>query len=299
MRWLAAIVCVVWLAPAVASAQSKKQEALEHFEQAEAYMKTKAYESAIQEYEAAYALVPKAGFLFNIGLAYEAWGKADKALEYYESYLKKEPKGRAATEARARAEALRNAVAEARARDAKRAEAARRATEGEAAMSSGDHEAAKAAFSDAYALSSDPEYVFELAEAHRARGDRAQAIVEYERYRSLAAGGERSALALERASTLKRELARDVEDPDGNGGKQPPDRDLIGPNDKPEPVEPRAKDGGGLRWGWVAVGAGLIAGGIAADVLPESGDNGEWDATDFLPLGLYGAGGFFVYKGVF
>jgi hypothetical protein len=43
----------------------------------------------------------------------------------------------------------------------------------------------------------------------------------------------------------------------------------------------------------------VVAGGVLADVLPDSGENGEWDATDFVPVGLYAAGGFFVYKGVF
>src|SRR5215468_1047360 len=59
------------------------------------------YDQAIASYQAAYALAPRAGGLFNIGRAYHKKGDAQHALEYYRRYLADEPKGPVAAEARA------------------------------------------------------------------------------------------------------------------------------------------------------------------------------------------------------
>ena len=99
--------------PAVVGAQkqSDEEEAREHYNQAEMYMKAGVYDLAITEYRKGYKLTPNAhGFLFNIGLAYEKMGDKTKAVESFEQYLEKEPKGKKAAEARARAVALRRAM---------------------------------------------------------------------------------------------------------------------------------------------------------------------------------------------
>ena len=76
----------------------------------------------------------------------------------------------------------------------------------------------------------------------------------------------------------------------GNGSSN--GADIIG---GPGPAD----TGKGMKWGWVAAGAGLVVAGLAADLLPDSADNGKVDALDFVPVGLYGLGGFFVIRGVF
>ncbi len=95
------------LASSLAAAEPNKEKAREHFDQAEMFMNTAVYDEAIKEYKLAYEFAPKAhGFLFNIGLAYEKWRKGEQALKYYSNYLEKAPKGKKASEARARKVAL-------------------------------------------------------------------------------------------------------------------------------------------------------------------------------------------------
>ena len=86
-----------------ADADTDKVKAREHFEQAEMFMNTGVYDEAIKEYERAYEFAPTAhGFLFNIGLAYEKWGKLRKAVDFYADYLEEKPSGKKAKEAKAR-----------------------------------------------------------------------------------------------------------------------------------------------------------------------------------------------------
>jgi hypothetical protein len=80
--------------------------------------------------------------------------------------------------------------------------------------------------------------------------------------------------------------------PLGNGNGTGNGADLkrsVGPVDKDD----------GPSWGWIAAGAGLVAVGLIADLTPDSADNGELDPLDFVPLGLYGLGSFFIVRGVF
>jgi tetratricopeptide (TPR) repeat protein len=197
---------------AVAVAAPDRAKAREHFVQAEMYMKTGVYDQAVIEYEKAYELAPDAhGFLFNIGLAYEKWGKKEKAVAAYTDYLDKEPGGKKAPEARARKIALERALA---------AEADRRAREN-------------------------------------------------------------------------------------------PDPGPVDPSPaEPSPAEPIARppvDAGvakparseGVSWGRLAIGATAVAAGLIVDFAPDSSSNGALDALDFVPIGLYSAGAFFVYTGVF
>lgn len=54
----------------------------------------------------------------------------------------------------------------------------------------------------------------------------------------------------------------------------------------------------GPRWPLVAVGAGLVGVGVVIDAVPASGRNGELDALDLVPVGLYVAGAVVAALGV-
>jgi tetratricopeptide (TPR) repeat protein len=64
------------------------------------------YAGAIEFYKQAYAIVPDAGLLPNIGSAYQKLGKREDALQYFCKYLHDESTGDAAAFARSQARAL-------------------------------------------------------------------------------------------------------------------------------------------------------------------------------------------------
>ncbi len=309
---LTLVLLVAGLAGA-ARAQSAEERklALRHFQQAEAYMKTGAYQKAVAEYQAAYQAVAKPGFLFNIGLAYQAAGDKAKAVDNFRRYLKLEPNGRASIEARARADKLTEEIeAEARASaDAERqrleVERRKESARGHAEAAAGHRAAGRypeavAELRAAFAAQPDPEYVYQLAEVLRQSGDLAQAVVEYDRYRELAPTGEHAALALRQATELKvkiEEAARPTP-------QKPAPQEIVvklpesGSGTGPVAVEKKKKKKG-IGWGWVAVGAAALVAGLASDLMPSSARNGELDGTDFVPLSLYGVSGVCVLIGVF
>ena len=210
---ISAVIAIALIGTAVA--QPDRTRAREHFVQAEMYMKTGVYDQAVLEYQKAYEHAPEAhGFLFNIGLAYEKWGKKEEAVASYADYLAKEPRGKKAPEARARKVALERAIA------AEKAEAERRA----------------------------------------------------------------------------REEARTRPEPPVETREQPDPRiaETAPPVESPRPATQRE-----VSWTRVAIGATALAVGLAVDLGPDSSSNGELDALDLVPIGLYGAGAFFVYTGVF
>jgi tetratricopeptide (TPR) repeat protein len=182
-------------------AQPPLDQARVRFEQGEAYFKAGTYDRAVEEYRAAYALVPRPGLLFNIGLCYEHLDDEASAIDHYDRYIAADPTGAKTTEARARREAL------ARKLDAKRAAAdvARRATDERAAglraAGVGDHDEALERLTASYALVPEPEVLFELAEAYLGKGDDLLAATEYRRYLSTSAFAHR-----ERASERLREI---------------------------------------------------------------------------------------------
>jgi tetratricopeptide (TPR) repeat protein len=90
------------------------ERARAHFKTAESFFAAGAYDRAISEYQAAYALVMRPALLFNLGAAYrrraDTTGALDDrrlAVEYYQKYLDAEPRGKGAAEARAHIDALR------------------------------------------------------------------------------------------------------------------------------------------------------------------------------------------------
>lgn len=215
---VAVVAVVAALAARPATAQPELAQARERFEQGEAYFKAGTYDKAIEEYRAAYALVPRPGLLFNIGLCYEHLGDAAQAIDHYDRYAAADPGGGKVSEARARREALaRKLEAERAAADrTKRAAEARAA--GVRAAGGGDHDEAVRRFTASYALSPEPEVLFELAEAYRAKGDDILAATEYRRYLATSA----PVANRERASERLRELeARATAPPRPRGSLTP------------------------------------------------------------------------------
>ncbi len=104
------ILLVAVTAPTALAAGSKadaKRLAKEHFQRAETYYEAGAYAQAIDEYQVAYKLAPLPGLLFDIAKALRMSGDAAGAVEYYQRYLKEEPSGPGAAEAKTQLAALR------------------------------------------------------------------------------------------------------------------------------------------------------------------------------------------------
>jgi len=291
-----------WSHASFAQSKQDKREALRHFEQGEAYMKVKAFDKAVEEYRAAYEAVPKPGFLFNIGMAYMSAGEKKKALESFRRYLELEPNGRASTEARAYAtslerdiraeeEAAADALRKQREAEEKKREARQHADAAARHRSAKEYDKAASELNAAFDADPDPEYVYDLAEVYRLSGDRSRAIVEYERYRTLAPNGSRSPQAFEKTTKLKLEIEE---------AARPAPRPGAGAtlaNTPPEVAKKKKK--GGIDWHWLAVGVAAVGLGVLSDLAPSNSRNGELDGTDFIPVGLYGVGGLFLLAGVF
>jgi tetratricopeptide (TPR) repeat protein len=222
VRWGARVMCALAIVGVLASGSRAQDadtaKASAHFDQGEAYWKVGAYDQAVAEYEAAYALVPKPGFLFNIGLCYEALGDKPRALEYFRRYLSDSPDGRRATEARARAVQLERDIAkaadaEAAARE-REEQAAVRATaiaakvaEAESAAGAGDYDTALAAYRAAHELSGDVELLFAIGATYDDAGKSTEAIAHYETYLAQAPAGPSSVEARRRLQLARERVA--------------------------------------------------------------------------------------------
>lgn len=291
------IALVLGIVVAPVAADSKTERARKHFRQGEAYRKAKAFDLAVAEYEAAYAQVPKAGFLFNVGLVYEEAGEARKAVAYYRRFLEAAGEDDAAAgEARARMAALERTIAAEDERAARELRVAALAAEGAALLEAGKYDAAVAAFRSAYAESNDPAYLYDEAEAIRRTGRKADALAAYERYRSAAPAGPRVGDAVAHIAAIEAEIAEDARIR-AIPVEPPPSPVPVVTEPAPPREPPRKKEG--ISWLQLAAGAALVGGGIALDVLPASGENQKLDPLDFVPVAMYGVGTVFVVRGVF
>lgn len=206
---------LVALAGRPAFAQPELEEARKRFEQGESYFKAGTYDKAIEEYRAAYALVPRPGLLFNIALCYEKDGDAARAIEYYDRYLGADPGGAKSPEARARREALARELAARQAEGERAARAASERAAGAVALESKDYDEAVARLKASYELVPEPEVVFELAEAYRGKGNDILAETEYRRYLIASETGPNRERASERLRELDaRRRARSAVGPD-------------------------------------------------------------------------------------
>lgn len=199
---------LVSLFPGASSAKkSKRAQARQHYEQAEAFFKAGAYERAAEEYQQAYEHVPKASLLFNTGLSLENAGDVDGAIMFFERYLKEDPKGPKATETTARLVPLREQREKRRRVAEHRAEAKERAA-------AKDYAGAIEQIRSARQISTDPELTFELAELLLAAGEDEIALLEYQRY--LATPGAQAHGADATARVKELEARRTV------GAQEPP-----------------------------------------------------------------------------
>lgn len=200
-------------------------------------------------------------------------------------------------------------------------------TQGEMYMQAGVYDLAVKEYREGYKLAPKAHgFLFNIGLAYEKMGDKKKAVEAYERYLEVDGKGKKAPEARARAVALRRQLdAEQVvppssgdDDPDGPmdpddegdddddtgdrvaasggrpGGDDIVDPGLGGPSDR---APPPAKSG--PSWGFIAAGLALVAGGVAADLLPGSSKNGELDALDFLPVGLYVGGGLLVWRGAF
>jgi tetratricopeptide (TPR) repeat protein len=265
-------------------------------------MKAEAFEQAAKEYLAAYEVVPKAGFLFNAGLAYERAGDIREASAHFRRYLELEPNGRVAPEAKARAAKLDEQIG---AEDAAKVEADRQAqaadkrrllaeSHAEAARKLVEAQQYAAAIEElraAYATDPQPLYVYRLAETHRLAGELSQAKAQYDLYRQIEPTGPFAPDAVYKGTLIEQQLQEQARP---KLPAPPP-----APPMPPAPQDAAEEEDEGINWWWFGIGAGLIAAGVIVDWAPESSRDGELNGEDFLPLGLYGVGGTFMAIGVF
>jgi tetratricopeptide (TPR) repeat protein len=162
-------------------------------------------------------------------------------------------------------------------------------------------------------------FLFNIGLAHEKAGARQEAVRAYALYLEKDPRGKKVAeararmIALERAIEAERRKPPAEPEPEDT---EPGAEDPAGPDEPAggtggEPVMPGqplrgpaitvapAPSSSGVSWGRLAIGAAAVATGLLLDVVPGSARNGEVDALDFLPLGFYGAGAFFVLTGVF
>jgi tetratricopeptide (TPR) repeat protein len=72
-------------------ASEAKQKAKEHFQNAEARYKLGRFEEALQEYSKAYEFAPLPAFLFNMGQCHRQLNNHERAVFFYEGYLRDKP----------------------------------------------------------------------------------------------------------------------------------------------------------------------------------------------------------------
>jgi tetratricopeptide (TPR) repeat protein len=94
-----------------AELEDERTVAKAHFEAGRKFQDARAYDKAIIEYQAAYAIAPQPELLFNIGQCYRLAGQPRSAVLYYQRYLQLVSDGGASDEARAHVIRLRQDIA--------------------------------------------------------------------------------------------------------------------------------------------------------------------------------------------
>lgn len=160
-------------------------------------------------------------------------------------------------------------------------------------------------------------FLFNIALAYQKMGRKDKALAAFEKYLERDPDGKKSAEARARAVALRRAIEadekaaekdrerrqeRDEEAEDPGPDERVADRttdllteDGLRDDEGADGIEPES----GRSWRMIALGAAIIAAGVAADLSPDSSSNDQLDALDFLPVGLYGVGALLVYRGAF
>ena len=165
-------------------------------------------------------------------------------------------------------------------------------------------------------------FLFNIGLAHEKAGAKEEAVRAYARYLEKDPRGKKVAEARARMIALERAIEAERRKPPAEPEEPDEPEDTEPGTEDPGPDEPAGGTGGervmpgqplpgpaitvapessssGVSWGRLAIGAAAVATGLILDFAPGSASNGELDALDFLPLGFYGAGAFFVLTGVF
>jgi tetratricopeptide (TPR) repeat protein len=186
---------------------------------------------------------------------------------------------------------------------------------GKALQEAGSYDQAIAEYEAAYTLVPDPAFVFNIARSLHLAARTDEALVKYREYVAVRPDGEIAAeakefiLEIERAQAARaaeekarsEQAAREQEQADAaerarqeeRSRSQTRSRTLAPPVEAGQKIDvDRSSAGHGTAWrvGWISAGAGLVAGGVIIDAVPDGGKNGTLEAADFAPLALYLAG---------
>jgi tetratricopeptide (TPR) repeat protein len=157
-------------------------------------------------------------------------------------------------------------------------------------------------YKQAYALSPRPLLLYHLGTVYEKLGDRATALDHYKRFLDQAPDSEGADQARMRVALITKELkAAEAQKPPPPAG-QPASAPAAPPVVTQDPAPPAATpayvgatdpyqpDTDRMKWVWIGGGAAAIAGGVALDLIPSSGDDYQLEPVDFLPVALYAVG---------
>lgn len=124
---IVALAALPLVAPPAAARRTQAERAREHYKAGQAAYAAGRFQEAAKEFAAGYMLLHKPAFLINIAQSYRKAGRNEKALEYYEEYLRvAAPGSRLVPQVEGLVEELRRAVARERREAAAREERARK-----------------------------------------------------------------------------------------------------------------------------------------------------------------------------
>jgi tetratricopeptide (TPR) repeat protein len=163
-------------------------------------------------------------------------------------------------------------------------------------FNAGRYPDAIAEYETAYELGKRPSMMFNIARSYHLAGDHPQALEYYRKYIELDPDGEAATEANEYITTLsareeKKKVSLAVKPKRTDEQAAEPKIDLTS--------KPAADKQEGVSWGWLAVGTGAVASGIAIDLALSSSSNHRFDAMDVVPVGCYALGLLGIGVGVF
>ena len=155
----------------------------------------------------------------------------------------------------------------------------------------------------AYQLSPKPLLLYHLATVYEKLGDKPTALDHYKRF----LGEDPDSEGADEARTRVAILTRELKEAEAKAKPKPPASQPASAPTAPPPVtkdpapppvtpdyvgtaDPYQEDGARAKWIWIGGGAAALAGGLALDLIPASGDDYQLEPVDFLPVALYAVG---------